>query len=280
MNEKRRPNDPDALRRAVAAGYARIAESGEPGCCSSGCGCGCGAPADISREVGYRDDDLAAIPAGADLGLGCGNPIALADLRPGETVLDLGSGAGMDAFLAASKVGPGGRVIGVDMTPAMLARARRNAELGGHANVEFREGLIEALPLDDASVDAILSNCVINLSPQKDRVFREARRVLRPGGRMVVSDLVLEAELPAAIAERIDATVGCIGNASLRADYLRTAREAGFGSVEILKEGSYGASVAADSPLARDVARDTGLPPSRIAELLGGVTSLTLRLRP
>ncbi|MBK9305484.1 MAG: arsenite methyltransferase [bacterium] len=278
MNEKRRPTDPDALRREVAAGYARIAESGELGCCSSGCGCG--APADISREVGYRDDDLAAIPAGADLGLGCGNPVALADLRPGETVLDLGSGAGMDAFLAASKVGPGGRVIGVDMTPAMLARARRNAELGGHANVEFREGLIEALPLDDASVDAILSNCVINLSPQKDRVFREARRVLRPGGRMVVSDLVLEAELPAAIAERIDATVGCIGNASLRADYLRTAREAGFGSVEILKEGSYGASVAADSPLARDVARDTGLPLSRIAELLGGVTSLTLRLRP
>lgn len=278
MNEKRRPNDPDALRRAVAAGYARIAESGEPGCCSSSCGCG--APADISREVGYRDDDLAAIPAGADLGLGCGNPVALADLRPGETVLDLGSGAGMDAFLAASKVGPGGRVIGVDMTPAMLARARRNAELGGHANVEFREGLIEALPLDDASVDAILSNCVINLSPQKDRVFREARRVLRPGGRMVVSDLVLEAELPAAIAERIDATVGCIGNASLRADYLRTAREAGFGAVEILKESSYGASIAADSPLARDVARDTGLPLSRIAELLGGVTSLTLRLRP
>lgn len=278
MNGKTRPNDPDALRRAVAAGYARIAESGELGCYSSGCGCG--APADISREVGYRDDDLAAIPAGADLGLGCGNPVALADLRPGETVLDLGSGAGMDAFLAASKVGPGGRVIGVDMTPAMLARARRNAELGGHANVEFREGLIEALPLDDASVDAILSNCVINLSPQKDRVFREARRVLRPGGRMVVSDLVLEAELPAAIAERIDATVGCIGNASLRADYLRTAREAGFGSVEILKESGYGASIAADSPLARDVARDTGLPLPRIAELLGGVTSLTLRLRP
>jgi len=278
MNGNRRPTDPDALRRAVAEGYARIAEGGDAGCCSSGCGCG--APAVISREVGYRDDDLAAIPADADLGLGCGNPVALARLQPGETVLDLGSGAGMDAFLAASQVGPGGRVIGVDMTPAMLVRARRNAEQGGHANVEFREGLIEALPLDDASVDVILSNCVINLSPQKDRVFREARRVLRPGGRMVVSDLVLEAELPAAIAERIDATVGCIGNASLRADYLRTAREAGFGTVEILKESSYGASVAADSPLARDVARDTGLPLSRIAELLGGVTSLTLRLRP
>ena len=278
MNENRRPTDPDALRRAVAEGYARIAEGEDAGCCSSGCGCG--APAEISRVVGYRDDDLAAIPAEADLGLGCGNPVALAELRPGETVLDLGSGAGMDAFLAASKVGPGGRVIGVDMTPAMLARARRNAGQGGHANVEFREGLIEALPLDDASVDVILSNCVINLSPQKDRVFREARRVLRPGGRMIVSDLVLEAELPAAIAERIDATIGCVGNASLRADYLRTAHEAGFGTVEILKESSYGASIAADSPLARDVARDTGLPLSRIAELLGGVTSLTLRLRP
>jgi SAM-dependent methyltransferase len=278
MNEKLRSTDPDALRREVAAGYTRIAELGDNGCCSGGCGCG--TPADVSREVGYRDEDLAAIPAGADLGLGCGNPVALADLRPGETVLDLGAGAGMDAFLAASKVGPGGRVIGVDMTPAMLARARNNAEQGGHANVEFREGLIEALPLEDASVDVILSNCVINLSPQKDRVFREARRVLRPGGRMVVSDLVLESELPAAIAERIDATIGCIGNASLRGDYLRTAREAGFGSVEILKESRYGAAVAADSPLARDVARDTGLPLPRIAELLGGVTSLTLRLRP
>ncbi|MDO9693412.1 MAG: arsenite methyltransferase [Candidatus Latescibacteria bacterium] len=278
MNENRRPTDPDALRRAVAEGYARIAEGEDTGCCSTGCGCG--APADVSREVGYREDDLAAIPAGADLGLGCGNPVALAELRPGETVLDLGSGAGMDAFLAASKVGPGGRVIGVDMTPAMLDRARRNAEQGRHANVEFREGLIEALPLDDASVDVILSNCVINLSPQKERVFREARRVLRPGGRMIVSDLVLEAELPAAIADRIDATIGCVGNASLRADYLRTAREAGFGTVEILRESSYGAAVAADSPLARDVARDTGLPLPRIAELLGGVTSLTLRLRP
>ena len=189
MNGNRRPTDPDALRRAVAEGYARIAEGGDAGCCSSGCGCG--APADISREVGYRDADLAAIPADADLGLGCGNPVALADLQPGETVLDLGSGAGMDAFLAASKVGPGGRVIGVDMTPAMLERARRNAEQGGHANVEFREGLIEALPLDDASVDAILSNCVINLSPQKDRAFREARRVLRPGGRMVAAAVLL-----------------------------------------------------------------------------------------
>lgn len=278
MNGNRRPTDPDALRRAVAEGYARIAEGGDAGCCSSGCGCG--APAGISREVGYRDADLAAIPADADLGLGCGNPVALARLQPGETVLDLGSGAGMDAFLAASQVGPDGRVIGVDMTPAMLARARRNAEQGGHANVEFREGLIEALPLEDASVDVILSNCVFNLSPQKDRAFREARRVLRPGGRMVVSDLVLEAELPAEVADRIDATIGCVGNASLREDYLRTAREAGFGSLEILKESSYGASVAADSPLAHDVARDTGLPPARIAELLGGVTSLTLRLRP
>jgi SAM-dependent methyltransferase len=270
MNENKRPEHPDALRAVVAEGYAQIARSG------GSCGCACGA--DVSAEIGYAPGDLAVIPAGADLGLGCGNPVALAAARPGETVLDLGSGAGMDVFLVAPQVGPTGRVIGVDMTPAMLERARANAARVGATNVEFREGMIEALPVDDASVDLILSNCVINLSPEKDKVFAEARRVLKPGGRMVVSDLVLEAALPPELAERIDATIGCVGNASLRADYLATARAAGFASIEVLKETSYGAHVAASSPLAADAARETGLSLDEVAAHLGKVVSLTLRL--
>jgi SAM-dependent methyltransferase len=270
MNMKKRPDQPDALRTVVSEGYARIAESG------SGCGC-CGG-ADISAGLGYAPDDLAVIPTGADLGLGCGNPVALSEARPGETVLDLGSGAGMDVFLVAPQVGRTGRVIGVDMTPAMLEKARANAARVGATNVEFREGFIEALPLDDASVDLILSNCVINLSPEKDKVFAEAYRVLRPGGRMVVSDLVLEAALPPELAERIDATIGCVGNASLREDYLATARAAGFEKIEVLKEASYGADVAASSPFAVDTARETGISLEEVAAHLGKVVSLTLRL--
>jgi len=174
------------------------------------------------------------------LGLGCGNPIGLAEVRHGETVLDLGSGAGVDAFLAAREVGPGGHVIGVDMTPAMLDRARENAAKGGYSNVEFRLGEIEHLPVPDASVDVIVSNCVVNLSPEKDRVFREAFRVLKPGGRMLVSDLVLEKPLPEETRESIEAYVGCIAGASLKEDYVQLIRGAGFQDVTILREGRYG----------------------------------------
>lgn len=268
MNSKKRPDQPDALRSVVSEGYARIAETG--------CGCACGSG--LSAVLGYAPEELAVIPAGADLGLGCGNPVALSEARPGETVLDLGSGAGMDVFLVAPQVGPTGRVIGVDMTPAMLEKARANAAQVGATNVEFREGFIEALPVDDASVDLILSNCVINLSPEKNKVFAEAWRVLRPGGRMVVSDLVLEEALPTELAERIDATIGCVGNASLRQDYLATARAAGFTRIEILKETAYGTDVAASSPLAADAARETGLSLEDVAAHFGKVVSLTLRL--
>jgi len=266
-----RPDDPTALRDAVSRGYSQIASQQDTGC---GCCCGGG---DISATLGYNPADLAAVPAGADLGLGCGAPVQAADLQPGEVVVDLGSGPGLDAFLAARAVGPSGRVIGIDMTPAMLEKARQNAAEAGQTNVEFRQGIIEDLPVDDASVDVIVSNCVINLSPEKARVFREAVRVLRPGGRMVISDIVLTAPLPAEVAGHLDATIGCVGGAVVREEYLAVAREAGFGKVEILKESSYGQAVVVGSPLAASVARDTGLSLDEVAAQLGKVQSVTVR---
>jgi SAM-dependent methyltransferase len=194
----------------------------------------------IAERLGYSADDIAAVPEGANLGLGCGVPLAHAALRQGETVLDLGSGAGFDAFLAAREVGETGHVIGVDMTPAMLERARDNAVKGGFRNVEFREGGIEALPIDDASVDVVISNCVINLVPDKRAVYREVARVLRPGGRLVVSDIVLDAPLPAAIAGSVAALTGCVAGALLRDDYLAAIADAGLSNVEVLTDTGFG----------------------------------------
>jgi len=191
----------------------------------SGCGCGC--KETVAAAIGYSPEDLAFAGDG-NLGLGCGNPLALAEIQPGMTVLDLGSGGGFDAFLAWRQVGPSGTVIGVDMTNDMLARARQNAANLGARNVEFRKGHIESLPVDDNSVDFIISNCVINLSPDKSAVFREMNRVLKPGGRFAVSDIVLLAELPEQIKNDVNAYVGCISGASLINDYIRTALEAGL----------------------------------------------------
>jgi SAM-dependent methyltransferase len=188
------------------------------------------------------------VPPGANLGLGCGNPLQLAGVERGETVLDLGSGAGFDVLLAARAVGPEGRVIGVDMTPAMIARAEANARAAGVASVEFRLGHIEALPVEDASVDVVISNCVINLSPEKDRVFREAFRVLRAGGRLAVSDLVLTAALPAGLLRSAEAYVGCIAGAMLRDEYVAAIGRAGFSSVAVVAEGSFAGIVDLQSP--------------------------------
>ncbi len=204
--------------------YAAAATGVGPGCCN---------PADAglqAKALGYDEADLAAP---GNLGLGCGNPLALAALAPGMTVLDLGSGGGFDAFLAAGRVGAAGRVIGVDMTPEMLALARANAARLGAANVEFREGRIEALPLDDASVDVVISNCVINLSVDKPAVFREAFRVLRPGGVLHVSDLVLALPLPDAVKTSVEAYVGCVAGASPIGDYLAHLFGAGFAEVAL-----------------------------------------------
>jgi SAM-dependent methyltransferase len=252
--------------------YGAIARRGQPiaGCCGP-------SAAEIAARVGYSDADTQAVPDGANLGLGCGAPLAAAVLAPGETVLDLGSGAGFDAVLAVAAVGPTGRVIGVDMTDDMLAKARANAERAGHANVEFRKGYIEALPLDDASVDVVISNCVINLSPDKPAVYREVARVLRPGGRMIVSDVVLDAVLPAAIANDVNALVGCVAGASLRADYLGAIRAAGLGDVEVLADKGFGAVVIDMVPAPmRAKAREMGVDVERVAET---VRSLTIRAR-
>ena len=195
-------------------------------------GCGCGSKETIATAIGYSKEDL-ELAGNGNLGLGCGNPLALAEIEPGMTVLDLGSGAGFDAFLAWRRVGPGGRVIGVDMTDDMLARARENAANLGATNVEFRKGHIENLPVDDESVDFIISNCVINLSPDKPAVFREIFRVLKPGGRFAVSDIVLLSELPQEIANDVNAYVGCISGASLMNDYIGLAVQAGLADLSI-----------------------------------------------
>lgn len=217
-------------------------------------GCGCGDPGDegaVLAVIGYTPEQAAAIPEGANLGLGCGNPIAHAELKRGETVLDLGSGAGIDCFLAAREVGPEGRVIGVDMTPEMLARARANAVKAKAANVEFRLGEIEHLPVADASVDCIISNCVVNLSPDKAQVFREALRVLKPGGRLLVSDLVLVKPLDPALRRDVALYVGCVAGALPREEYLAAVREAGFAGVEVVQQHGYDVGTATlppDSP--------------------------------
>lgn len=229
-------NDRD-LKNAVKEGYSRVARNATS-CCSSGCSCSA-KPASISRKVGYTDEQMQAVPEGANLGLGCGNPVALASLKEGETVLDLGSGAGFDCFLASNAVGPLGRVIGVDMTEEMLVRARKNAEKGGYKNVEFRPGEIESLPVEDNLVDAIISNCVINLVPYKKKAFGEAFRVLKPGGRLMVSDIVLTKKLPDFILHSIEAYVGCVAGAVSKERYLDAINSAGFEDVRIIEETNF-----------------------------------------
>ena len=219
----------DEVRTAVRDQYAKAATI--PG---SGCGPGCCAPTpDHSLTLGYTESDLAAVPSGADLGLGCGNPQAIASLRQGETVLDLGSGGGFDCFLAARQVGPAGKVIGVDMTPEMVTRARSNAERIAARNVEFRLGEIEHLPVEDASIDAIISNCVINLSPDKPAVFREALRVLAPGGRIAIADIVRIGEMPDDVRDDVAALTGCIAGAAERGELEQMLKDAGFVDVRI-----------------------------------------------
>jgi arsenite methyltransferase len=231
--------DNETVKDYVRARYGAIAEQAEPagcGCQNTGC---CGGPAETySAQLGYTAADLAGVPEGADLGLGCGNPLAIASIRPGETVLDLGSGAGFDAFLAAHQLAGTGRVIGVDMTAAMVAKARRLAAKSGFAHVEFRLGEIEALPVADASVDLIISNCVVNLSPEKPRVFAEAFRVLKSGGRLAISDVVATRPLPADIREQLPLIGACIGGASLVEDLRAMLAAAGFARVDLDLKGA------------------------------------------
>lgn len=234
--------DDNEIKQAVRDRYAGHAQAGTS-CCggasnqSSGCGCGAPTGRDLtSLDLGYDADDLSAVPAGADLGLGCGNPLAMLELKEGETVVDLGSGAGIDCFIAAKRVGPSGHVIGVDMTHAMLDRARSNAAAAGVDNVEFRLGEIEHLPVADASVDAIISNCVVNLVPNKQQVFNDAFRVLRPGGRLSLSDMVLLGDIPVELKDSVEAYVACLSGAVLKDEYLAMIEAAGFENVVVEAE--------------------------------------------
>lgn len=265
----------EEMRKVVRERYAKIVKQGSS-CCTPAPSC-CGSTEliqDISQKIGYTKEDLKAVPEGANLGLGCGNPIALASLKQGEIVLDLGSGAGFDCFLAASKVGDKGKVIGVDMTPEMLEKARENARKGNYSNVEFRLGEIEHLPAADNSVDAVISNCVINLSPDKKGVFAEAFRVLKPGGRMMISDIVLLKELPAFIKDSIEAYIGCVAGAMLKDEYLKAVREAGFQDVKIIDETAFPAELIISDPTAKEIIKRLGMEPERAGELAKSVLSI------
>ncbi|NSW52691.1 MAG: arsenite methyltransferase [Anaerolineae bacterium] len=228
MNERTETSTHQVVQRY----YGTIAISGASSCCGSP------APTDYSQRIGYSPDVLEVLPDGADLGLGCGNPTAFALLKAGETVLDLGSGAGMDVFIAASQVGKNGRVIGVDMTQDMIDRANRNAAKGDFSQVEFRLGLIEDLPVDDDSIDVVISNCVVNLSPDKAQVYQEAFRVLKPGGRLSISDPVRVGEIPPEVLEREDAYCSCIAGAASMAEIHGWLQDAGFAQIRITPKGA------------------------------------------
>ena len=265
----------DETRKIVREGYAKVAKQ-KGSCCAPVTSC-CGGTDRtqvISKKIGYTEEEMKAVPDGANLGLGCGNPVALASLKEGETVLDLGSGAGFDCFLASSKVGDSGKIIGVDMTPEMVEKARDNARNGNYSNVEFRLGEIENLPVGDNSVDAVISNCVINLSPNKKRVFAEAFRALKPGGRLMVSDITLLKELPEEIRNSVTAYVGCVAGAISKKEYLEAIQAAGFEGTKVLSEATFPTELLANDPTAREVAKNLKLSRERAKDLASSVVSI------
>lgn len=268
----------EEIKSVVRESYAKVAKEGKvysvplTSCCG-----GASLAEEISKRVGYTEHDIATAPEGANLGLGCGNPVALASLREGDVVLDLGSGAGFDCFLAAQHVGASGRVIGVDMTPEMVAKARENARKGDYRNVEFRLGEIEHLPITDNSVDVTISNCVINLVPDKLRAFVEIFRVLKPGGRLMISDIVLLQELPDVIKNSAAAYVGCISGALMKEEYLKTIRDAGFEDVQVVEETVFPIECMANDLTAQAIVKDAALPFERIQEFEHSVVSIKVR---
>jgi arsenite methyltransferase len=267
----------ESIRKHVRETYAQVAKE-HSSCCGPASSC-CGSSRSaksIAENMGYSGEDLAAVPVDANLGLGCGNPVALSSLEVGETVLDLGSGAGFDCFLAAQKVGATGRVIGVDMTPEMVAKARENAEKGGYANVEFRLGEIEHLPVADNSVDVIISNCVINLSIDKAQVFGEAFRVLKPKGRLMVSDIMLLKPLPEFLEQSIVAYVGCVAGALQKQEYLQTVRSAGFHQVKILKQTPFSLDCVRTDPVAQAILENMKNSPETLREIEESIVSIHL----
>ena len=263
------------IKKLVREGYAERVKKGSSCCGPTSTCCGGGNLAQtVSKAIGYTDEELTSVPEGSNLGLGCGNPVALASLVEGETVLDLGSGAGFDCFLAANKVGEGGKVIGVDMTPEMIEKARENAQMSNCANVEFRLGEIENLPAADNSVDVVISNCVINLSPDKKRVFGETFRVLKPGGRLMVSDIVLLRELPDFIKSSVAAYIGCVSGAMMKDEYLATIRGAGFQEVKILDETVFPIECVANDPMGKVIIDKMNISGEKIKDIAHSVVSI------
>jgi arsenite methyltransferase len=264
-----------SIREAVKERFATTVKQ------SSACGCSRKAnfvdPEFIqtaSKVAGYSDQDLKSLPAGANLGLGCGNPVALAVIKKGDVVLDLGSGAGVDCFLAANVVGDKGQVIGVDMTPEMVERARENAWNNSYRNVEFRLGEIENLPVDSATVDVIISNCVINLSTDKPRVFREAYRVLKPGGTLLVSDMALLEDLPDYVHNSVEAYVRCVGGAMRKDAYISAIQQAGFVEVSVVGESHFPAELIAEQPVLKELVGKMNVPMSEVERIGQTVVSL------
>jgi len=264
----------EEIKKVVREGYASIAKQDSSCCMPVNPCCGSTNALKISKKIGYTEEELKGVPEGANLGLGCGNPVALASLKESEIVLDLGSGAGFDCFLAANRVGKNGRVIGVDMTPEMIEKARQNARKGNYGNVEFRLGEIENLPVADNSVDVIISNCVINLSPDKERVFREAFRVLRLGGRLMVSDLVLLKKLPDFIKSSIEAYIGCLTGAILKHKYMKAIESAGFQNVRIVEETALPFDCMANDPTAKAIMGNFKIPPEKVKEVANSIVSI------
>jgi len=266
----------EKIKKVVREGYTKIAKRASSCCVPANSCCGSADLAqDISKKIGYTEEEIKAVPEGANLGLGCGNPVALTPLKEGEIVLDLGSGAGFDCFLAANKVGKNGRVIGVDMTPQMIKKARENAKKRNYTNVEFRLGDIENIPVADSLVDVVISNCVINLAPDKRKVFMEAFRVLKPGGRLMVSDIVLLKGLPGLVKNSIEAYIGCLSGAIMRDEYIGAIKAAGFQEVRIIDEASFPVECMANDPTAKAIMENLKIPSERVKE----VTSLVISIR-
>ncbi|MGZ4924015.1 MAG: arsenite methyltransferase [Halobacteriota archaeon] len=266
----------EEIKTAVRDAYSKVAkrETSIPlnpikCCCTRG-----DLSHEISRAVGYNEEELASVPEEANLGLGCGNPTALASLKENETVLDLGSGAGFDCLLAANAVGAAGHVIGVDMTPEMIEKARANARKGGYSNVDFRLGELEHLPAADSSVDVIISNCVINLTPNKAAVFREAFRVLKRGGRLAVSDMVLLKELPDFIKQSVAAYVGCLSGAIMKDSYIATIRAAGFENIHIVERSSFPLDYMPNDESAQEAGDTINLSSNELRDLADSVVSI------
>jgi len=265
----------EKIRKVVRESYAKIAKK-ESSCCNPAVSCCTSGDMSrqISKRIGYTEEELESVPESATLSLGCGNPVALASLKEGEFVLDLGSGGGLDCFLASRKVGEKGKVIGVDMTPEMIDKARENAKKGNYKNVEFRLGEIENLPVADKSVDVVISNCVINLAPNKRRVFKEAFRVLKPNGRLMISDIVLLKELPDAIKRSAEAYVGCVSGAVMKGEYIELIKQAGFQEVKITEESTSPVECMLDDPTAKAIIKKSNIPLKKLKELANSIVSI------